>query len=54
VSHGFVLEKGVLTTVDYPGATVTDVLAINSRGSLAGAYVDASAKTHAFLLTRSE
>lgn len=53
VNHGFVLIKGVLTTIDVPGATITDVLGINAHGSLAGAFVDAAGRNNGFMLTRS-
>jgi uncharacterized membrane protein len=52
VNHGFVVRRGALTTIDFPGATSTQVLGISARGSLAGAYVDASARSHGFLLKR--
>ena len=54
VNHGFVLIKGVLTTIDIPGATNTTVLGINAHGSIAGAYVDASGRNNGFMLTRPD
>lgn len=36
--HGFVLEQGVLQTIDYPSAIVTQVRGINDRGDVVGFY----------------
>jgi len=38
VTHGFVLSKGVFTTVDVPGAAFTQINGINAPGRLAGTY----------------
>jgi len=54
VNHGFVLVHGELTTIDVPGAKISDVLGMNSHGSLAGGYVDQSGKNHGFLLKRAD
>jgi hypothetical protein len=54
--HGFVREKkGVFTTIDVPGASLTVVWDINNRGQMVGPYVDAQGPTsggftHGFLL----
>jgi len=40
-------------SIDYPGATVTQPLGVNSRGDIAGSYVDSAGKTHGFLLSRA-
>ena len=40
VTHGFVLSKGVFTTVDFPGATFTQINGINAPGRFAGTYSD--------------
>ena len=40
------------TSIDFPGATSTSATGINVHGHIVGSYVDASGKTHAFLLTR--
>ena len=40
-------------SIDYPGATTTSALGINSHGHVVGSYVDTVGKTHAFLLIRS-
>ena len=51
-AHGFLLERGHLTTIDVPGAVGTAALGINARGDIAGVYVDASGKNRGFLLSR--
>ena len=44
--HGFVLRRGVVTTIDHPGATAspaltgTRVVGIDDRGRLVGSYGD--------------
>jgi hypothetical protein len=38
VTHGFVLSKGVFTTVDFPGAAFTQINGINASGRFAGTY----------------
>jgi YVTN family beta-propeller protein len=38
-------------TVDFPGATATEVLAINNTGQMVGTYVDTQNVTHGFSLT---
>ena len=40
--HGFVLNKGVFTTVDVPGADATSLNGINASGQLHGTYLDSS------------
>ncbi len=39
--HGFVRHKGEVTTIDVPGASLTQPLGINSRGDVVGAYLEA-------------
>ena len=34
--HGFVLDKGEYTVIDYPGATSTNLYAINPAGQIVG------------------
>ena len=47
--HGFLLSRGVFTTIDFPGATVTQARGINPGGDIVGWYIDSSGKTHGFL-----
>ncbi len=43
-----------LRTIDYPGATNTQVNGINDAGDTVGFYVDAAQKTHGFLLKQGK
>lgn len=49
--HGFLLSGGAFTTIDFPGATETLALGINSSGDIVGGYQDTSGGFHAFLRT---
>src|SRR5215813_2405400 len=43
VTHGFMRSPdGTLTTVDFPGASQTEVLGINPAGAIVGDYSDAT------------
>jgi uncharacterized membrane protein len=37
--HGFLYDHGVFTQLDYPGAQLTEAVAINDAGTIAGTYV---------------
>src|SRR5262249_24738663 len=50
--HGFLLEKGVFTTIDYPGAEDTVPKGINILGQIVGFWGDGE-HGHGFLLTRN-
>ena len=45
----FVLEKGRFSAFDAPGTGSNELVDINSRGQIAGTYVDAEGASHAFL-----
>lgn len=47
-NHGFLLERGVCTTIDPPGANITQPNGINNRGQVVGAYADAGGTIHGF------
>jgi probable HAF family extracellular repeat protein len=48
--HGFLLENGVLTNVDPPGAAgSTAALGINNQGQIVGFYADVSGTYHGYL-----
>jgi probable HAF family extracellular repeat protein len=49
--HGFLLSKGVYTTLDFPGAVITQPSDINDAGRIVGAYLDSAGVTHGFLAT---
>jgi probable HAF family extracellular repeat protein len=48
-SHGFVDDRGVFTTLDFPGAQATTASAINNAGSIVGYYLINNTGPHAFL-----
>ena len=39
--HGFLRHRGEVTTIDVPGAALTQPLGINNRGDVVGAYLEA-------------
>jgi hypothetical protein len=48
-THGFIRDaNGVLTTIDVPGATLTQIAGINDRGVMVGFYADAGGRLHGF------
>ena len=51
-THGFLLSRGELTTIDYPGAVATSATGINARGDIVGGYFDGAAVLRGFLLSR--
>jgi len=48
--HGYVLRNGVVNTIDYPGATYTQVNGVSDTGIVFGHFRDAAQVTHGFLL----
>lgn len=49
VTHGFVLNAGTLTTLDFPGSTsFTQALGLNNEGQVVGVY-EVGAATHGFV-----
>jgi uncharacterized membrane protein len=49
-NHGFLLDQGIYTTIDVPGAYSTSAYGINDSGQIVGSYSDAFG-THGFLAT---
>lgn len=49
-THGFLWERGRVTTFDIPGATTTAVYEINNRGQIVGNYADVSGAQHGYVL----
>lgn len=49
--HGFLLNGGVYTTIDFPNSTETLALGVNSSDDVVGGYEDTSGKFHAYLRT---
>jgi uncharacterized membrane protein len=51
ILHGFLLRKGVLTSIDVPNAAVTfGTKGINARGDIVGNFLGADSVGHGFLL----
>src|SRR5712664_340423 len=51
-SHGFLLQQGAFTAIDFPGTTATtDASAINAGGDIVGSYTGASGSFHGYLLS---
>ena len=48
-NHGFLLSRGVLTTLDYPGAIGTQANAINDAGTIVGFYEVHSTQLHGYM-----
>jgi PEP-CTERM motif len=49
--HGFLLQNGVFTQIDFPGAVYTEAGDSNNRGQFVGLFGDAAGVTHGFLAT---
>ena len=45
-SHGFLLQAGVFTPINFPLATGTTAFGINDTGEITGYYTDAAGSTH--------
>jgi hypothetical protein len=50
ITHGFVLKKGVFTSFDPPGSTLTIPNFISPQGVIVGAYNDSGSVSHGFVL----
>src|SRR5882724_12895244 len=50
VTHGFLLHKGVFSTIDLPHALFTAARGINARGDIVGRVIDTGGNEHGFLL----
>lgn len=48
VNHGWLLEQGNFTVLDYPESTFTQALGINNKGVVVGTYIDSSNNQHGF------
>ena len=48
--HGFLLDDGHFTTINFPGAIYTEALGINPQGRIVGEYQDTAFASHGFLL----
>jgi probable HAF family extracellular repeat protein len=48
-SHGFLLDDGGFTSIDFPGALGTVPFSINDCGRIVGSFIDDGGKAHGFL-----
>jgi hypothetical protein len=53
VNHGWLLNFGVFTQLDFPNSTFTQALGLNNKGQVVGAYMDSGGLTHGFVYTVS-
>jgi hypothetical protein len=51
VFHGFVLGNNEFTSIDFPGAALTQAVDINSKGDILGIYQDTDGNYHTFVLS---
>lgn len=51
VNHAFLLNFGLLVTLDPPGSTFAQALGLNNKGQVVGQYMDAAGNTHGFVWT---
>ena len=51
VNHGFLLNFGLLVTLDAPNSTFTQALGLNNNGQVVGDYMDQGGNTHGFIWT---
>src|SRR5262249_5065311 len=50
--HGFIIEAGVLTLIDVPGAPRTGIGSIDAAGRIVGDYTDSEGHLHGFVGSR--
>ena len=48
-THGFLLDSGAVTSIDFPGAIGTAALGFNNQGAIVGAYFD-KFLSHGFII----
>ena len=51
VTSNVLADGPTYTSIDFPGATLTDAFGINTRGDIVGNYVNADKSDHGFLLS---
>ena len=53
-AHGFLLKRGSLYQIDYPGSNSTDVRSISEAGDIVGTYGDSEDRQRGFLLSNGK
>jgi uncharacterized membrane protein len=51
LNHGFLLRDGTYSSIDFPGALLTQAWKINAAGEVAGRYKSPDGRWHAFLMS---
>ena len=51
--HAFLLDSGIVTLIEFPGAESTVARGINNLGDIVGMYSDTAGVWHGFLLNQS-
>ena len=51
VNHGYLINRGIFMTLDYPNSTFTQALGLNNRGQVVGSWIDGSNQMHGFVYT---
>jgi uncharacterized membrane protein len=54
LNHGFLLHSGTYSSIDFPGAVLTQAWKINAAGEVAGRYKSPDGGWHAFLMSEGE
>jgi uncharacterized membrane protein len=53
-NHGFVLRGGIFSSIDVPGAVLTQAWKINAAGQVSGRYKSPDGEWHAFVMSDEE
>ncbi|MCI0549775.1 MAG: hypothetical protein L0287_02340, partial [Anaerolineae bacterium] len=52
VIHGFLLQRGAFTSIDYPGSVNTQATGASPIGEIVGGYQDLDGGDHGFLFSK--
>src|SRR5262249_52774262 len=52
VMHGFLLNQGQFTILNFPGATATQAFGLNNQRQVGGSYTDSAGLIHGFIWTK--
>ena len=50
IRHGYILNNGVYTIIDFPGSTNDIAFGVNAAGVIVGSYDDSNGATHGFVM----
>src|SRR5262245_34307790 len=54
ITHGYLFDKGTVTTLDPPGSTLTNAWSVNNAGIIVGTFVDTSGVFRGFILRNGQ